>query len=372
MSREHTPLRLGITGGHGFLGWHLRVHVHADPTIEAVPGGRELGDDPQAWTAFVRDKDVIVHLAGMNRGNEADIEVTNVRLTSALIAACDQEGVRPHVIFANSTHVDRDSAYGRSKRRSAELLEDWTARCGARFTNLVIPGAFGEHGRPYYNSVVSTFCHQMANGETPRIHEDREIELVHAQALAAQVIAATREGRTGTVRVIGQVTRVRPLLDRLHHLANDYRSKLLPSVSDPFDLALFNTFRSYLFPGHYPVSLERRADDRGALFEVVRTRHGGQCFFSTTRPGVTRGNHYHTAKIERFLVAQGEAVIRLRRLYTKDIVEFRVSGDRPSYIDMPTFHTHHITNVGAGELLTLFWAHEVFDPNRPDTYSEPV
>lgn len=365
-------VRLGITGGFGFLGWHIRAHVHADMDIEALPAGREVFADPDALTAFVRDKDAIVHLAGLNRGDEAEIETTNIALTRDLIEACERGQVRPHIVFANSTHSERDTAYGRSKRESVRMLSAWAARIGARFTDLVIPGVFGEGGRPFYNSVVSTFCHQLANGEAPRIIEDREIDLVHAQVLAARIVSIVRQNEAGVIRIPGHVMKVSALLDRLKKLAEEYSAHILPSVSDRFSLELFNTYRSYLFPKHYPMALERRADARGSLFEVVRTQHGGQCFFSTTKPGITRGNHYHTAKIERFLVAQGEAIIRLRRLFSSEVHEFRVSGDRPVYIDMPTFYTHNITNVGSGELLTLFWAHEIFDPTRPDTYPEPV
>lgn len=365
-------LRLGITGGRGFLGWHIRVHVHADRSIEAVSAGRDVFSDPAALASFVRDKDAIVHLAGLNRGDEAEIERTNVALTGMLIDACRHDRVQPHILFANSTHSDLDTPYGRSKRRSAEMLAAWAEQAGARFTNLVIPGVFGEGGRPFYNSVVSTFCHQIANGESPQIIQDREVELVHAQALAERILSAIRGGEAGPLKVTGQKTSVTALLARLQKLAGEYRSQILPSVDDRFGLELFNTYRSYLFPKHYPVALERRADARGSLFEVVRTIHGGQCFFSTTKPGITRGNHYHTAKIERFLVAQGEATIRVRRLFSNDVVEFRVNGDSPGYVDMPTFHTHNIANVGTGELLTLFWTHEIYDPKRSDTYPEPV
>ena len=138
------------------------------------------------------------------------------------------------------------------------------------------------------------------------------------------------------------------------------------------DLDLFNTYRSYLYPRHYPVTLPLHSDARGHLYEAVKSLHGGQCFISTTKPGITRGNHYHTRKLERFLVLNGDAVIRIRKLLTGDIVEFKVSGAAPQYIDMPTFCTHDITNMGQSDLMTLFWAHEIFDPQRSDTIREPV
>ena len=334
--------------------------------------GRELFSNPDALAAFVRDNRAIVHLAGMNRGDEAEIERVNIALTRQLIEACEQEHVQPHILFVNSTHYSRDTAYGRSKRRSAEMFAAWASGCGAKFTDLVCPGIFGEGGRPFYNSVVSTFCHQLANNEKPVIHQDSEVELVHAQHVAARILSCIMGVEAGEIRITGEVIRVSALRDRLNGIAEQYRAHVLPSLIAPLDLALFNTYRSYLFPKHYPASIVRRADVRGSLFEVVKTVHGGQCFFSTTLPGVTRGNHYHTAKVERFLVAQGEAIIIWRRLFTSEIIVFRVSGETPAYIDMPTFHTHSITNVGRGELLSIFWAHEIFDPERPDTFPEPV
>lgn len=366
--------RIGITGASGFVGWHLRVFLHSlqDPAMQSLPAGRETFASPAALRQFVRQADVIVHLAGMNRGAEGAIEQTNAALTDSLIEACEAEAVSPHVIFANSTHADRDTAYGRSKRRSAEKLSVWARARGAKFTNAIIPGVFGERGRPRYNSVVSTFCYQVANGQEPQIIEDRKVDLIHAQDLAEKLLAIAQSGEVGEIRITGHSTTVSELLIKLRALAGHYRSHVFPSLADAFDLALFNTYRSYLFPEHYPVALSVRTDDRGRLFEGVKTVHGGQCFVSTTHPGVTRGNHYHRRKVERFLVIAGTAKIRIRPLLLAATAEFDVTGEKPAYVDIPTLHTHDITNVGSGELVTLFWANEVFDPSRPDTYPEPL
>ena len=174
------------------------------------------------------------------------------------------------------------------------------------------------------------------------------------------------------MRLAGEPFRVSALLKRLRSFATDYGNQIIPRLDSALDLGLFNAYRACLFPAHYPVRLAQRSDARGALFEAVKSLHGGQCFISTTHPGVTRGNHYHERKIERFLVLQGDALIRLRRLLEPRVHEFRVSGAAPCYIDMPTFHTHDITNAGAGELVTLFWSHELYDAGQPDTYAEKV
>ena len=165
----------------------------------------------------------------------------------------------------------------------------------------------------------------------------------------------------------------RELADLLTAQSRQYFGALeIPPLQAALDLALFNCLRSAAFPQAYPIPLELRSDARGSLFEAVRSHRAGQTFFSTTHPGVTRGNHFHFGKVERFLVVGGQARISIRRLFDDQVHAFEVRGDQPVYIDMPTLHTHEITNVGDGELLTLFWAHEFFDPQRPDTYFEPV
>lgn len=162
------------------------------------------------------------------------------------------------------------------------------------------------------------------------------------------------------------------MLARIERMIELYGSDIVPPLNEPIDLRLFNTLRSYMFPDFYPRRLQLHSDARGSLFEAVRSLREGQTFLSTTRPGMTRGEHYHLQKIERFLVISGEAVIRLRRLLQDEIFEFRVSGEAPSFIDMPTLFTHNITNVGETELVTLFWSHTIFDPTEPDQYPMAV
>jgi UDP-2-acetamido-2,6-beta-L-arabino-hexul-4-ose reductase len=363
---------IAMTGAGGFLGWHLRAHCYARPDIKIAEIDRCIFGDPRRLQGIIRQADVVAHLAGMNRGDDQEIERVNIELTRQLVAACKQTNARPQVLLANSTHRDRDTGYGRSKRQSADLLAAWASEAGAIFTDLVLPNVYGEGGRPFYNSVVATFCHQLASGEEPKIIQDGQLELVHAQTVAREVLAAIAGRVAGEVRVLGDRLSVSECLQKLQIFDRSYRGHLIPELKTDVDLDLFNTYRSYLYPGHYPVSLQLHSDARGHLYEAVKSLHGGQCFISTTKPGITRGNHYHTRKFERFLVLNGDAVIRIRKLLTREIVEFKVSGSVPQYIDMPTFCTHDITNTGHSDLTTLFWAHEIFDPQRSDTIREPV
>lgn len=365
-------MKLGITGADGLIGWHLRACLRIRGGHEVRLATRSTFADPGKLVAFVDKLDAVVHLAGMNRGEEADIEATNRDLAISLVNAFERAGVAPRVAYSNSIHAGRDTAYGRGKQAAAKHLRAWADRSGASFANLVFPHVFGEFGRPFYNSVVSTFCHQLAHGEVPQIVVDGDLELIHAQEVAARCLQAVETGEDGDIRVPGAPMKVSGLLQRLRDMASSYIAQVVPDLRDPLALRLFNTLRSYFYPGHYPVALALHSDKRGSLFEAVKSETGGQIFLSITGPGISRGNHFHTRKLERFLVTSGEAEIRLRKLFSDQVTVFRVSGERPCYVDMPTFHTHSITNVGASDLVTLFWTNEIFDPNDTDTYSEPV
>jgi len=365
-------MRIGITGVDGLLGWHLRCFLYSRKDMLVRGAGRDVFASPERLKEFAASCDAIVHLAGMNRGPDAEVVATNVALTESLLAACDAAGAAPHIVFSSSTRIFAGTPYGESKKKCAALISEWAVKRGARFTNLVLPNIFGEGGKPFYNSAVSTFCYQLANGQEPKIIEDNEIDILHAQRVAALVFAALEQGNSGELSPKGDIFRVSALLARLKTLAADYSEQIFPDLSSPSDLDLFNTYRSYLFPARYPVSIAKRSDERGSVIEAVKGRVGGQTFFSTTVPGVTRGHHYHTRKIERFLVVKGSALVKVRKLFSRDTAEFRVDGEHPGYIDMPALHTHSITNTGKSELITLFWTNEIFDPEMPDTYPETV
>jgi len=363
---------IGITGADGLLGWHLRAFLRTDANLRVIPATRASFATAEELDAMVSECDVLVHLAGMNRGNDHEVETTNVALAEALVEACVRTESVPHVIYSNSIQCTQDNGYGRSKRCAAQRLQRWADRAGAVFTDVVLPHVFGESGRPFYNSAVSTFCYQLANDLQPEIRKDIELELLHAQQFARKILEIACEEKGGTVRVQGVPMTVTELLSKVTLLAKQYQGHVISDLREGISLDLFNTYRSYLPPLHYPVSVKVHTDDRGSLFEAIKTINGGQCFISSTRPGVTRGNHYHTRKFERFLVVQGTAKIRVRRVFDTAVTEFEVQGDSPQFVDMPTLHTHNITNTGDSDLITLFWAHEIFDPVHPDTVPDPV
>jgi UDP-2-acetamido-2,6-beta-L-arabino-hexul-4-ose reductase len=363
-------VRIAVTGATGFIGWHLlcalRAYDHDCIRIE-----RRAWQAPEMLADALHGADAVIHAAGANRGPDNDVAGTNEFLAHTLVAALAlTHDPPPFVIYLNSTHASRETPYGRSKRYAAEIISSASENAGG-FSDVILPGVFGELGRPYYNSVVSTLCHQLSRGAELTVR-DNEIELIHSQDVADQVVRIAAKRETGRHRILGTNTRVQQVADRLASFHNSYQSGTFPCIAHPFDRALFNTLRSYRFPHLYPTGLSPRLDERGSLLELVKAETSGQSFFSTTLPGVTRGNHFHRRKVERFVVVDGDATISVRRLFTSEVVQFRVSGATPTAIDIPSLHTHDITNVGSRPLMTVFWADEIFDPNFPDTTPEPV
>ncbi len=277
------------------------------------------------------------------------------------------------MVYGNSIHSLGDSVFGVAKRRAAEILTDWGARSGARVVDVLMPNVFGEHGLPHYNSVIATSSHLIARHEVPTLVDDKQLPLVHVQGVADVLLDQALAPTAGSLPIAGTPLLVSEVLARLQAMAAGYRSGVLPDLADPFTRDLFNTYRSATFPDQWPIHPPVNSDQRGGLVETVKAAGGqSQVFYSFTNPGFTRGQHWHRRKVERFLVLRGQAEIRLRRLFTDEVVTFPVTGDRPAIIDMPTMWVHSITNTGPNELITLFYADEIFDSARPDTYPEEV
>ena len=244
------------------------------------------------------------------------------------------------------------------------------------FTGLVVPNVFGPFGNPYYNSVIATFSYQLTHNEIPKIEVDGKLKLIYVNELIEIIREIITEKKTASEYKISftqeiSVTDILKLLEGYRHTY--FINYTFPSFKNSFELNLFNTFRSYIdHEKYFPVLLKKNTDNRGSFVETVKVLTGGQFSFSTTHPGITRGNHFHTRKIERFAVINGKARIELRKTGTKEILKYELDGDDPSFVDMPIWFTHNITNVGTEDLLTLFWINEFFDPNDPDTFFEEV
>jgi len=361
-------VKVVLTGSGGFLGWHTRVRLRALTDHDVVAVTRDNWAD---LVGLAHGADAVIHVAGVNRATPAEVEHGNIALAEAVAEAVAKAGSSPRVVYANTIHAGNPNAYGAGKAAAADILEANAQATGGQFVDVRLPNLFGEHGQPAYNSFVATFVDAVVRGEQPQIN-DREVSLLHVQR-AAQALIDSLTTTEQQVAPAGTESSVQEVYDRLLSFHETYRTGDIPVLETAMDVDLFNTLRSSLFPERYPIDLTAHEDDRGRLVETVRA-HGGQgeTFVSTTVPGVTRGDHFHLRKVERFVVLSGQARISLRRVFADDVLSFDVTGDTPTVIDMPTMWVHNITNTGTTELTTLFWTNSLFDPDAPDTYREKV
>jgi UDP-2-acetamido-2,6-beta-L-arabino-hexul-4-ose reductase len=379
MTNHNSPIKIGITGQAGFVGTHLyNTLCLFQEKFEPIPFEDAYFQDKKKLNDFVVQCDSIVHLAAMNRHNDPEvIYKTNIGLVKQLISACESTNSTPHILFSSSTQEERDNLYGKSKKEGRELFEKWAEKNQAKFTGFVIPNVFGPFGHPYYNSVVATFCHQLTHNETPKIDIDGEIKLIYVgelvNAIISQITENTLQITTNKVPYTSEI-KVSTLLRKLREYKENYFEKgTIPNLDNTFDINLWNTFLCYIdHASFFPFHLKLNTDDRGSFVETVKLNSGGQVSFSTTVPGITRGNHYHTRKAERFAVIKGKARIELRKIGTEEILSFELDGKSPSFVDMPIWYTHNITNIGDEELYTIFWINEHYYAEDEDTYFEKV
>ncbi|MFT5824326.1 MAG: UDP-2-acetamido-2,6-beta-L-arabino-hexul-4-ose reductase [Crocinitomix sp.] len=371
-------VKIGITGQAGFVGTHLYNTLGLFPEeFERIDFKKEYFADSTELNEFVVQCDVIVHLAALNRHNDPQvIYETNIDLVQKLIKSLEQTKSKSHILFSSSTQEEKENLYGKSKKNGRELLINSAKTTGGKFTGMIIPNVFGPFGHPNYNSVIATFSHKLAHNETPIIEVDGDMKLIYVGELVSAILAEIRrdEGNPEVMVEHTSESKVSQLLSLLESYKGQYQDcGIIPSINSAFELNLFNTFRCYMdIANHFPVNFIEHTDSRGSFVEVIRLGVGGQVSFSTTVSGITRGNHYHTRKIERFAVIKGKALIQLRRIGTDEVLNFYLDGNEPAYVDMPIWYTHNIKNIGDEVLYANFWINEFYDPNDPDTYFENV
>ncbi|WP_272152042.1 NAD-dependent epimerase/dehydratase family protein [Tenacibaculum aiptasiae] len=369
-------IKVGITGQGGFMGRHLFNFLGTKiEEIERVNFERNFFENTIDLQKFVKSCDVIVHIAAMNRHEDQQVIYdTNVGLVQKLINACEDENVTPKILFSSSTQEERDNLYGKSKRDGRQLLEDWATKVGGKVASLIIPNVFGPFGKPFYNSFIATFCHQIVEGKEPAVINDSTVNLIYINELSEvfynEIVKQDSENIQSYVVPHTSSRKVSEILGLLKDFKTQYVDNgQVPKVDlNSFELDLFNTFTSFISKDYFPRKYTKHSDDRGAFVEIMRAGSAGQSSYSTTVPGITRGNHYHTRKVERFAVISGKASIQLRKIDSDEVFEYILDGAEPAYVDMPIWYTHNIKNIGNTELITLFWINEPYNPEDADTY----
>ena len=369
-------LKVGITGYSGFIGYHLSTRLKQFPNKYALIKFDKIffqDSHTSLLDNFVSKCDVIFHLAAINRcDNQQELYDVNINLTKKLLDSAKRTNSLPYFVFSSSTQENKKNSYGKSKLFARDLFKKWSKINNSSFAGLIIPNVFGPFSKPFHNSVVSTFSHQLINNLKPNIIEDKSVNLIYINNLIdifIDVIDNKPNNHSLEIKHTKSV-KVSEILKTLNLFKNTYyTNQNIPRLSSTFLLNLFNTFRSYIdHKNFFPREYKSNLDNRGNFVELMRSDIGGQSSFSTTNKKITRGNHFHTRKIERFSVLKGKAIIELRKIGTDEVISFKLNGKRPSFVDMPVFYTHNITNIGDETLYTAFWINEPYNANDPDTY----
>ncbi len=388
-----------VTGSEGFLGRNLCV------ALQRLDGVKVLRFDVQNTLAELEQQvaraDFIFHLAGVNRPkDEKEFVEGNSDLTRLLCEFAAKHKSCAPILLSSSTQAASDNAYGKSKRAAEDALIDYSEKTGIPVLIYRFPNLFGKWSRPNYNSVVSTFCYNITHDLPIQVNDpaytvtfayvDDVVEECLRQALGAGdwalgggagaghwALGARTQNLDASTQYYYEIAETYSVsLGRLAGLVKAFRAVRdggpMPDLSDPFTKKLYSTFLSYYDARNFSYPVKMNTDNRGWLFELIKSEQFGQIFVSLTHPGITRGNHGHSTKVEKFCVIQGQGVIRFRQVVTNEICEYKVSGEHIQIVDIPPGYTHSIENIGDTEMVTLFWANEIFNPEKADTYYEEV
>ena len=365
-----------VTGSAGFIGRNLVEHLNSDECPEVFEVLEFTLETPdELLEEYCRECDFVFHLAGVNRPKDkAEFTTGNVDLTTRLLDGLRQ-GSRAPVLITSSTQAALDNPYGRSKRAAEDAVFKYSLDAGAPVFVFRLPGVFGKWSQPNYNSVVATFCHNIARGLPVTVNDpSAPITLAYIDDVVREFVAAMG-GQVGemddegcySVGVTHQTT-VGAIADLLREFKRSRDTLAVPRMDDAFTRKLYSTYLSYLPTDSFSCPLDMKRDERGSFTEIIRTADRGQFSVNVIKPGITKGNHWHHTKNEKFVVVSGTGVIRFRKVGEEQVIEYPVSGDAIEVVDIPPGYTHNIENLGEADMVTFMWANEAFDPENPDTY----
>lgn len=364
-----------VTGANGFIGKNLIVNLNAQESFSVLSYSRENTIDDLNY--LVKRADVVIHLAGVNRPKELSaFESVNAGLTKSLCDVIHTTGRKIPLVLASSIQVDQNTPYGKSKLEAEQAVEGLANGTGNPVFIYRLPNVFGKWCKPNYNSVVATFCHNIANDIPIQIKdESTKLDLVYIDDVVADFIRMIQQESEGVARrvvepqyniTLGEVA------DQIRAFKNCRVNLISEQVGTGFVRALYSTYVSYLKPEQFSYSIPCYSDERGVFVEMLKTKDNGQFSFFTTHSGVTRGGHYHHSKTEKFLVIKGEARFGFRHIVTNETYELFTSGDVPQVVDTVPGWAHDITNVGDEDMVVMVWANEIFERNHPDTIAAKI
>jgi UDP-2-acetamido-2,6-beta-L-arabino-hexul-4-ose reductase len=363
-------MKVLITGSDGFIAKNLIEHLKRDEDIKLYLYNKT--DSLDMLEAYVKEVDFIFHLAGVNRPKDTkEFYEGNSNLTKTITDMLIKVKKQTPILLSSSVQSELDNDYGKSKLEAEKLLINYAKQTSAKVFIYKLPNVFGKWSKPNYNSVISTWCHNITHGVDIQINDRGvELNLVYVDDVAKSFMEKLESKsdeqyfKIDTVykKTLGQIEEL------LYQFRDNRTNLIIPNVASSFERALYATYLSYLATDDFSYNLKGHQDDRGTFFEILKTLDSGQFSLSTTAPGITRGNHYHHTKNEKFLVVKGEALIEFKHIVTNEIIEYKVSDKKMEVVEMIPGYTHNIKNTGDEEMLLFLWANEAFDQNNPDTY----
>lgn len=364
-----------VTGANGFIGKNLILRLKELSEYEIITFVKE--DSDKDLSDKILEADIVIHLAGVNRPvNPAMYATVNSGLTDQIANILSSHNYKTPVIFTSSSQVTLENDYGKSKLDAENLLKELNKKNGNPVSILRLPGVFGKWCKPDYNSVVATFCYNVANNLPINIHDRHvNLNLLHIDNVVESILRAIKEGQDGfsylTIDNETQIT-VGELADQIRSF-KDCRSTLVSQrVGTGFIRTLYSTYISYLPVKDFSYSVPSYNDERGVFVEMLKTKDSGQFSFFTAKPGITRGGHYHHTKTEKFLILKGNAKFNFRHILSNETHTIETSGDHYEIVETVPGWAHDISNIGDSELVVMIWANEIFDSKKPDTISSEV
>ena len=367
-----------ITGARGFMGKNLRSALTGRYGDAHRLMLLDMPHTEEELLAAAAEADFVFHLAGVNRPTDpADFQKGNADFTRQLLTLLKERGKRPPVLLSSSIQAALENPYGQSKLSAEQAVADYGRETGSAVYLYRLPNVFGKWSRPNYNSAVATFCHNVARGLPITVNDPSvTLRLVYIDDVVEEFLRAMegqphREGEWCTVQPVHEVN-----LGHMAELIQSFPalrdSLTVPDQSDPLVKKLYATYLSFLPPEDFSRPTVTHADQRGSFTELLHMGSRGQVSLNVSKPHITKGDHWHQTKHEKFIVLQGEGVIRFRKVGDSTVIAYKVSSENLTVVDIPTGYTHSIENTGDTDMLTLMWANEVFDPAHPDTLRLPV
>ena len=361
-----------VTGANGFIGQNLIAELSSQGIYQIFEYTRD--SDPSLLEKYAKESDFVFHLAGVNRPqNENEFMEGNYEFTSRLLELLKKSGNKSPIVTISSTQAEFANPYGKSKKAMEDLMFDYQKKTGVQVYIYRLSNIFGKWSRPNYNSVVATYCYNIARDMEIQIHDPNvRLTLCYIDDVIDEFMRATKGNptvlRNYCVVPIAHTILLGELAELISSFKNSRSNLAIVNMDDPLTKKLYSTYLSFLPIDQFSYDLKMNLDNRGSFTEFIRTPERGQVSINISKPGVTKGNHWHRTKNEKFLVVSGEALIRFRKPDSDTIIEYKVNGEKLQVVDIPTGYSHSIVNIGVTDLITVMWVNECFDPVKPDTY----